>query len=64
MRRLGSPAIRVVMMMPMTPICSASAMARGKPIAAVSRLSLRLRAVLPSPFMKLPALRLPSAVYT
>ena len=60
--RLGSPATKVVRIMPVTPNCEAKIMLRGKPIAAVITLSFRLKLVLPCPLMKFPVLRLPKAV--
>lgn len=37
---LGSPAVRVVMIMPVMPSCWANITLRGKPMPAVRRLSL------------------------
>ena len=47
MKRLGSPAVSDVMIKPMTPNCKIRIDPIGKPMAAVSKVSLRMNLVCP-----------------
>ncbi len=58
----GMPAVRVVVISPITPNWEMSNTPSGKPMADASMVSFRLNLVWPWLFMRLPTLRFPKAV--